>query len=246
MLNGVGGLPRRLPAQHRSRVRGLPAGYRRLPHLLRDDRARVPGLRLTHGLGAAGPVRRQRERRRAVRDGSACVPRRAGAPLLLARPQPDALRRAVTLAPRRHGLDGPQLPVSSDDVGNGLEARPMLGFSWGFLARGGEITLVEPTLLDGAAWDGHLDTLRERHPAWHFSTGLADLSQSCRHPLSQACGGGSWPEREWSTCMRVLVTGSSPRATRSTRRVARARSSRCVVRMVVRRTSCAGATGMKD
>jgi hypothetical protein len=63
-----------------------------------------------------------------------------------------------------------------DDVGNGLEARPMLGFSWGFVARGGEIDLVSPQVLDGSAWDGHLDTLRERHPGWHFAAGLADLS----------------------------------------------------------------------
>ena len=32
------------------------------------------------------------------------------------------------------------------------------------------------TALDGAAWDEHLDTLRERHPLWHFAPGLADLS----------------------------------------------------------------------
>jgi len=63
-----------------------------------------------------------------------------------------------------------------DDVGNGLEARPMLGFSWGFLARGGEITLVPPEVLDGAAWDEHLNTLRGRHPGWYFAPGLADLS----------------------------------------------------------------------
>ena len=63
-----------------------------------------------------------------------------------------------------------------DDVGNGLEARPMLGFSWGFVARGGEITLVPPAPLDGADWDQHLDTLRDEHPGWHFAPGLADLA----------------------------------------------------------------------
>ncbi|RYC10452.1 hypothetical protein [Nocardioides zhouii] len=63
-----------------------------------------------------------------------------------------------------------------DDVGSGLEARPMLGFSWGFVARGGEITLVPPVQLGDADWDQHLDTLRGKHPGWHFSPGLADLS----------------------------------------------------------------------
>ena len=63
-----------------------------------------------------------------------------------------------------------------DDVGNGLEARPMLGFSWGFVVRGGEISLVPPAALSDADWDAHLDTLTERHPSWHFAPGLADLS----------------------------------------------------------------------
>jgi hypothetical protein len=63
-----------------------------------------------------------------------------------------------------------------DDVGNGLEARPLLGFSWGFVAQGGEISLVPPEVLDGDAWDVHLDTLRTRHPGWHFSPGIADLA----------------------------------------------------------------------
>jgi hypothetical protein len=63
-----------------------------------------------------------------------------------------------------------------DDIGNGLEARPMVGFSWGFTARGGEITLVPPERLGDADWDQHLPTLRERHPSWHFEPGFDDLS----------------------------------------------------------------------
>jgi len=62
-----------------------------------------------------------------------------------------------------------------DDVGNGLEARPMLGFSWGFRAADGEIALDPPTMLTPAAWDEHIDTLGEKHPAWHFSRGFADV-----------------------------------------------------------------------
>jgi hypothetical protein len=42
--------------------------------------------------------------------------------------------------------------------------------------RGGEIALVRPEVLDGSAWDTHLDTLRTRHPGWHFSSGTADLA----------------------------------------------------------------------
>jgi hypothetical protein len=62
-----------------------------------------------------------------------------------------------------------------DDGGNDLEARPILGFSWGFVVSNGEIELVPPEALDGAAWDEHLDTLRSRHPGWHFAPGFADL-----------------------------------------------------------------------
>lgn len=63
-----------------------------------------------------------------------------------------------------------------DDIGNGLEARPMLGFSWGFTARDGEITLEPPALLGDADWDQHLPTLRAKHPLWHFGEGLVDQS----------------------------------------------------------------------
>jgi len=63
-----------------------------------------------------------------------------------------------------------------DDIGNGLEALPMLGFSWGFRCAGGEIELEPPALLGGEAWDQHLGTLAERHARWHFSPGLADVS----------------------------------------------------------------------
>ena len=64
----------------------------------------------------------------------------------------------------------------ADDVGNGLEARPMLGFSWGFVARGGEIAVVPPEVLGDDDWDEHLDTLRALHPGWRFSPGLDDLA----------------------------------------------------------------------
>jgi hypothetical protein len=63
-----------------------------------------------------------------------------------------------------------------DDVGDGLEARPLLGFSWGFVARDGEVMLVAPEVLDGAAWDQHRNTLRGQHPGWLFRPGLTDLA----------------------------------------------------------------------
>lgn len=63
-----------------------------------------------------------------------------------------------------------------DDVGNGLEARPMLGFAWGFRALGGEITLEPPTILDGTSWDEHAGALASAYPAWRFPPGFADLA----------------------------------------------------------------------
>lgn len=62
------------------------------------------------------------------------------------------------------------------DVDSGREARPVLGFSWGFAARGGQIALVEPEVLGDADWRQHLGTLRERHPGWTYAPGLANLS----------------------------------------------------------------------
>lgn len=62
-----------------------------------------------------------------------------------------------------------------DDLGQGLEARAFLGFSWGFRIKDEQITLDPPALLDGSAWDVHHDALRRDFPGWHFPPGFADL-----------------------------------------------------------------------
>lgn len=62
-----------------------------------------------------------------------------------------------------------------DDVGNGLEARAMLGFAWGFQVSDDHITLDLPVLLDGSAWNQHVAALGRDFPAWRFPAGFADL-----------------------------------------------------------------------
>lgn len=54
------------------------------------------------------------------------------------------------------------------------EVRCLLGFSWGFVMRGGEITLTDAAPLDGSAWDDQLPYLRRTFPGWEFhsSSGL--------------------------------------------------------------------------
>jgi hypothetical protein len=48
------------------------------------------------------------------------------------------------------------------------EARCLVGFSWGFAIRGGEISLTEAARLDRSAWDAQLPYLRRTFPAWAF------------------------------------------------------------------------------
>ena len=52
----------------------------------------------------------------------------------------------------------------------------MLGFSWGFVARGGEITLVPPRRWTAPTGTSTSTPCGTRHPGWHFSPGLADLA----------------------------------------------------------------------
>jgi hypothetical protein len=44
----------------------------------------------------------------------------------------------------------------------------VLGFSWGFRIRAGEIEVVAAAPLDPGAWDRHLPYLRETFPRWSF------------------------------------------------------------------------------
>jgi hypothetical protein len=46
---------------------------------------------------------------------------------------------------------------------------PIIGFSWGFIDTGSEITLQDPTVLAKGAWDSHLGVLRQAYPFWLFS-----------------------------------------------------------------------------
>lgn len=62
-----------------------------------------------------------------------------------------------------------------DDVGNGLEARAMLGFAWGFRAKDEQITLETPKVLDDSGWNEHIGELAKKYPLWHFAPGFADL-----------------------------------------------------------------------
>lgn len=52
------------------------------------------------------------------------------------------------------------------------EADAVLGFSWGFHVRDGQLEIEGPALLSPEAWDGHHDYLRESHPGWSFIPGF--------------------------------------------------------------------------
>ena len=59
-----------------------------------------------------------------------------------------------------------------DDEGEGLEVRPLLGFSWGFRIEGGEVFHEPPQELEESAWDEHLGELRVDFPSWRFRPGF--------------------------------------------------------------------------
>jgi hypothetical protein len=44
----------------------------------------------------------------------------------------------------------------------------MLGFSWGFNFRAGEVQIVDPTPLDNTCWAAHQDLLVAEHQGWTF------------------------------------------------------------------------------
>lgn len=48
------------------------------------------------------------------------------------------------------------------------QARFLVGFSWGFVVRDGEITVNGAARLDGVAWDDRLPYLRRTFPRWDF------------------------------------------------------------------------------
>ncbi|HEX3240795.1 MAG TPA: hypothetical protein VHR18_11765 [Solirubrobacterales bacterium] len=54
-----------------------------------------------------------------------------------------------------------------------FEARAILGFSWGYGIRDGEISTVGLSRLEAGAWDAHLPFLRDKCPDWAFAPGFA-------------------------------------------------------------------------
>jgi hypothetical protein len=56
-------------------------------------------------------------------------------------------------------------------IGDPLEARAILGFSWGFRIVANDISLTAPARLLAAQWDEHLPLLRAEHPSWRFAAG---------------------------------------------------------------------------
>jgi hypothetical protein len=49
----------------------------------------------------------------------------------------------------------------------------LLGFSWGFEKRRGEVALSGPTPLSSADWDRHHAFLRGAFPRWSFAPGFS-------------------------------------------------------------------------
>ena len=53
------------------------------------------------------------------------------------------------------------------------EVRAVLGFSWRFSIRNGEIEIFPPEVLGPEDWDRHHEYLRGSHPSWSFFPGFA-------------------------------------------------------------------------
>jgi hypothetical protein len=53
------------------------------------------------------------------------------------------------------------------------QAVALLGFSWGFKIRGGEISVIAPAELDESAWTSRIPALHEACPDWDFLPGFA-------------------------------------------------------------------------
>jgi hypothetical protein len=81
-------------------------------------------------------------------------------------------------------FDAPSRPTRSDlewlahsflcFVGEPLEARAILGFSWGLDLADDEIPLTGIAPVPAEQWDEHRILLRREHPAWRFAPGYRD------------------------------------------------------------------------
>jgi hypothetical protein len=63
--------------------------------------------------------------------------------------------------------------LGPDPLGDRREVDAVLGFSWGFRIRGGEISIQEPALLAPEDWDRHHAYLHQAFPAWSFLPGFS-------------------------------------------------------------------------
>ena len=59
-----------------------------------------------------------------------------------------------------------------DGGADGMEAHALLGFSWGFRIRDGQVLLDGLALLSDADWDEHRAVLAARYPSWRFVGGF--------------------------------------------------------------------------
>jgi hypothetical protein len=57
------------------------------------------------------------------------------------------------------------------------EVRAILGFSWGYAKRGGEIEIVGLQTLGPEDWNGHHDYLHSAHPGWSFAPGFHESAR---------------------------------------------------------------------
>ena len=64
--------------------------------------------------------------------------------------------------------------LGADPLDGESEVDAILGFSWGFSIRAGEIEAQGPTVLAPEAWDSHTAYLRGAFPAWTFLPDFAD------------------------------------------------------------------------
>jgi hypothetical protein len=63
--------------------------------------------------------------------------------------------------------------LGDDTLDGNNEIDALLGFSWGFRRRAGEVATSGPTQLDPGDWDRHRDHLRETYPKWAFRPGFS-------------------------------------------------------------------------
>jgi hypothetical protein len=54
-----------------------------------------------------------------------------------------------------------------------LEVRAVLGFSWGFDIRAGQVHLRPVGFLRAASWNGHRERLLNAYPTWQFAPGFS-------------------------------------------------------------------------